>query len=236
MSTAVALEFARGPLFAATFVFMLLGLLRRLLGQLWQFRTSLRRADHPDVDIGANVRQTLVWLVPVRHLYRNRPLVSFMSFVFHVGLLATPVFLVNHIELWRAGLGIAWPGIGPRIADVLTLLTVVGALTLLAFRVFNGAGRALSTVGDYSLLFAVLVPFVTGFMAMHPAYNPISYGGVLLVHVLSSELLFVLLPTTKLSHAVLFILDRFSSEVFWKLPPGAGDRVAQELYGEEPRV
>jgi hypothetical protein len=48
--------------------------------------------------------------------------------------------------------------------------------------------------------------------------------------------LFVLLPTTKLSHAVLFIFDRFSSDVFWKMPEGAGDRVAEELYGEGRKV
>ncbi|MBN1609484.1 MAG: hypothetical protein JW940_22830 [Polyangiaceae bacterium] len=236
MGIAPALEFAKGPLFAATFTFMLLGLLRCLVSQLRQFRTSLRRLDNPDVDIGANVRQTLAWLVPVRHLYRNRPFVSFTSFVFHVGLLITPIFLVNHIELWRSSLGLAWPGIGPRFADVLTWLTVAGALVLLAFRVFNGAGRALSAASDYLLLLAVVVPFVSGFMAMHPRYNPIGYDGMMLIHVLSSELLFVLLPTTKLSHAVLFVFDRLSSDVFWKLPPGAGERVAQELYGEERRV
>lgn len=236
MTTPSLLEFARGPLFVATLSFMALGLLRRFLSHLWQFRASLKRLSHRDIAVGANVRESLLWLVPVRHLYRNRPLVSLTSFLFHLGIVIVPVFLVGHIDRWRSGIGVGWRGIAPHVADVLTLLTVAGALVLLGFRIFDAAGRALSRAGDYLLLVAVLLPFVSGFAAMHPAWNPTRYDTMMLVHVLSAELLFVLLPTTKLSHAVLFMFARFSSAVFWKMPEGAGDRVALELYGEERRV
>jgi nitrate reductase gamma subunit len=230
------LEFAKGPLFVATFAFMVLGLLRRLLHQFGQFRRSLRRLASPTIDVGGNVKQSLLWLLPLKHLYRNRPLLSVASFVFHVGLLIVPIFLVNHIDLWHRGLGIAWPGITPAIADTLTLLTIAGALTLLLFRLLDRAGRTLSTPTDYLVLVAVLLPFVSGYMAMHPNVNALNYDLIMLIHVLSAELVFVLLPTTKLSHAVLFFLDRFSSDVFWQMPAGAGDRVAEELYGEARRV
>ena len=43
MTTPSLLEFARGPLFVATLSFMALGLLRRFLSHLWQFRASLKR-------------------------------------------------------------------------------------------------------------------------------------------------------------------------------------------------
>ena len=236
MTTLSLLEFARGPLFLATFSFMVLGLLRRFISHLWQFRSSLRRLTHRDIDVGGNVRDSLLWLVPVRHLYRNRPLVSLISFLFHLGVVIVPLFLVGHIDLWRSGLGLGWWGIAPHWADVLTVITVAGGLVLLGFRIFDAAGRALSRAGDYLLLVAVVLPFVSGFAAMHPGWNPVSYATMMLVHVLSAELLFVLLPTTKLSHAVLFMFARFSSAVFWKMPEGAGDRVAMELYGEERRV
>jgi nitrate reductase gamma subunit len=236
VTVASLLEFARGPLFVVTFSFMTLGLARRFLSQLWQFRLSMKRVERGGIDVKSNVRESLLWLLPMRHLYRNRPIISLTSFVFHVGLLLVPLLLLNHIDLWRGSLGISWPGIGPELADVLTLLTVAGALVLLGFRTVDRAGRSLSKPGDYVLLLAVSAPFISGFMAMHPAFNPLSYDGVMLVHVLSSEVLFILLPTTKLSHGVLFIFDRFSSDVFWKMPEGAGDRVARELYGEEPRV
>jgi nitrate reductase gamma subunit len=236
MNMEALLEFAKGPLFVGTFSFMVLGLLRRVISQWVQVRASLKRLTNREIAVGANVKQSLAWLLPVKHLYRNRPFVSLMSFFFHVGLLLVPLFLVSHIDLWRRGLGIAWPGISLYTADVLTIATIVAALVLLGFRLFDRAGRTLSTSLDYFLLAAVLAPFVSGFMALHPAFNPLAYDTTMLIHVLSSELLFVLLPTTKLAHAALFIFDRFSSDVFWKMPAGAGDRVAQELYGEGRKV
>ena len=236
MTVRALLDFAQGPLFVASFAFMVLGLLRRLLRQISQFHRSLSRLANPTVDVGGNVKQSLLWLLPLGHLYRNRPLLSVASFVFHIGLLLVPILLVNHIDLWYRALGLRWTGISPAVADVLTLLTIGGALTLFLFRLLDRAGRTLSSTADYLVLLAVFLPFVSGYMTMHPSVNPLNYDGMLLIHVLSAELVFVLLPTTKLSHAVLFVLDRFSSDVFWQMPAGAGDRVAAELYGEGRRV
>jgi len=38
------------------------------------------------------------------------------------------------------------------------------------------------------------------------------------------------------SRCALFLFDRFSSDIFWRMPAGAGDKVARELHGEEARV
>jgi nitrate reductase gamma subunit len=54
---------------------------------------------------------------------------------------------------------------------------------------------------------------------------------MMLAHLLSAELLFVVTPFTKLAHAVLFFFDRISA-VHWQLRPGAGDRVAEALRGK----
>jgi nitrate reductase gamma subunit len=72
-------------------------------------------------------------------------------------------------------------------------------------------------------------------VAAHPGVNPISWNAMMLLHVLSADLLLVLIPFTKLAHIALFPFDRFS-EVHWQLRPGAGDRVAAALFGEEARV
>ena len=89
---------------------------------------------------------------------------------------------------------------------------------------------------DYFLLALLAMPFVTGFLAAHPAINPVRYNITMLIHVLSSELIFVLIPLTKLSHCVLFPFDRISSDIFWRFPAEAGEKVAVELHGEEVKV
>ena len=81
----------------------------------------------------------------------------------------------------------------------------------------------------------VLLPFVTGFIASHPRINPFAWQSMMLVHILSAEALFVAVPFSKLAHMVLFPFNRLS-EVHWQLRPGAGDKVAEALYGEEAQV
>ncbi|MBU0755421.1 MAG: hypothetical protein KJ645_09795, partial [Planctomycetes bacterium] len=69
----------------------------------------------------------------------------------------------------------------------------------------------------------------------HPGVNPFPWEATMLTHLLSAEILFVLVPFTKLAHVVLFFFDRISA-VHWQLRPGAGDKVAEALFGDEARV
>ena len=88
---------------------------------------------------------------------------------------------------------------------------------------------------DYVLLLLILLPFSSGFLAAHPGLNPLPWESMMLLHLLSAELLMVLIPFTKLAHIVLFFFDRIS-QLHWQLRPGAGSRVAKALFGEEARV
>jgi hypothetical protein len=47
----------------------------------------------------------------------------------------------------------------------------------------------------------------------------------MLVHVLSGELVMVLLPVTKLAHSVLLPAGQLVSDVGWRFPPEAGEEV-----------
>jgi len=93
----------------------------------------------------------------------------------------------------------------------------------------------MSRKSDYVLLIMVLLPFLFGFLAGHPAINPFPWNTAMLIHILSGEALFVVIPFTKLSHIVLYFFDRLSV-VHWQLKPGAGDKVAKALFGEEAKV
>jgi nitrate reductase gamma subunit len=230
------IEFAKGPLFAITFTFMLLGLIRLIVMHIVQLRRSIMRLSYRKFNVLANIKRIFEWLIPIKHIYSHKPLLSFTSVIFHSCLLIVPIFLVGHIDLWFRKLGIGWPGIPPVVADTLTLIAIAAAVILFAFRVFNRGARMLSGPMDYFLLVALSIPFISGFMLSHPGVNPASYNSMLLLHVFSSELVFILIPTTKLAHCVLFPFDRFSSEIYWKMPIGAGDKVARELHGQEVHV
>jgi nitrate reductase gamma subunit len=230
------LEFVRGPLFVLTFSFMLLGLLRLVVLRSWELIQVRQRTPKRDIPWKIVLRRSAGWIVPVKHVLVSAPILKVASFVFHVGLIIVPVLLIDHVYLWSRGVGFGWPAIGGGLADVLTLVTIGTGLVLLLFRSIERTARNLSTSGDYALLLVLLVPFLSGFFASHPATSPLTYQTMLLIHVLSAELVFVLMPTTKLAHVVMFPFDRLSADIFWRLVPGAGARVAETLRGSKEGI
>lgn len=228
------IDFAKGPLFALTFLIMILGLARLVVIQVYSLVTGkgrrLRNAPWRKI-----ASEAASWVVPVRHLIPGTKLFSVVSYLFHLGVLIVPLFLADHVALWERQFGVNLPEIGHGLADFLTLFTIACILILLGFRIFSRRLRSMSRQTDYALLIAILLPFASGYLAMHPTYNLFPWEVMMLVHLLSAELLFVLIPFTKLAHIVLFFFDRISG-LHWQLRPGAGDKVAEVLYGKEARV
>jgi nitrate reductase gamma subunit len=226
--------FARGPLFALAFLIMLLGLIRLTLIQIYLLVTGKGRRlqNAPWRKILAEAAS---WVVPIRHLIPGTRVFSVVSYLFHVGILVVPIFLADHIALWEKQFGIDLPSIDYSLADFLTLFTIACIFVLLGFRIFLGRLRSMSRRSDYALLVLILLPFASGYLAMHPSYNPLPWDVMMLAHLLSAELLFILIPFTKLAHIVLFFFDRISG-LHWQLRPGAGEQVAEALFGKEARV
>jgi nitrate reductase gamma subunit len=219
-----------------TFSFMILGLLRHAILRCRDMVRVRARTPKRDIPWRIVARRSASWIVPVKHLMVSAPVLKAASFVFHIGLIAVPVLLADHVRLWARGVGIGWPSLGAGLADTLTILTIATGLVLLLFRAVDRTARDLSSFGDYALLVVLVMPFLSGWFASHPESSPLTYRTMMLVHVLSAELVFVLMPVTKLAHVVMFPFDRLSADVFWRLVPGAGARVAQTLRGSEKGV
>jgi nitrate reductase gamma subunit len=227
------LDFATGPLLAVSLLVMLLGLARHVLLQVHLLATkgqTLRRVAWRRI-----MSDSLGWLLPVRHLSPGTRVLTVASLLFHVGALVTPLFLADHVLLWESFLGVRLPRLDASFADVLALSTIALIFVLLSYRLLIRRARDLSNTGDFVILSLVLVPFVTGYLASHPAVNPLPWQFMMLLHVLSAEALFLAIPFTKLAHVVLFPFNRLS-QVHWQLRAGAGEKVAAAIYGEEARV
>ena len=115
---------------------------------------------------------------------------------------------------------------------VLTVTAILTGLALLVQRLAASATRSISRLQDYLLPLLIIVPFCSGFLIMHPTLNPFSYQAVFLVHILSGNLILVLIPITKLSHVVIFPETQLISELAWHLPADAGSRVGKTLGKE----
>jgi nitrate reductase gamma subunit len=223
------LDFARGPLFRLTFAIMVLGLARILILDLWAAWEAYRKAGDKKLDWGLIIKRSLGWFIPVNRVFHNRPVYSIFSILFHVGLILVPIFLFAHVQLWQNAIGIAWPTLPFEVAKWLTITTIVFGVALFIGRLLNKTSSFLSRKQDYWWPIILLIPFVTGFLCAHAGVGPKAYQFFMLVHIFAAELIFVLIPFTKIAHCVLMPLSQFISMLAWKFPPETDEAIATTL-------
>jgi nitrate reductase gamma subunit len=227
MST--ALHLARGPFLYLAFAVLLLGALRQWGLTISELVRAHRVAGDQRIPWRWMFRKSLGWIVPVNALRGMRIPFTAASAVFHVGMLLVPLFLEGHVALIRKGLGLSWPTLPSGAADVLTVAALAGLGVILLYRILDRAVRFLSGAQDYLLLALCMVVFVSGYLVGHPAGSPLPFEAVYLCHLLGAELVLVLIPFSKLCHALLFASTRIVWELGWHFVPGGGEKVRRAL-------
>jgi nitrate reductase gamma subunit len=223
------LEFAKGPLFRLTFGIMVLGLLRVLVLDVWGAIEAYRKAGDKRLAWGDAIAKTVSWLFPIKRVCTKRPIYSLLSVLFHIGLILVPIFLLAHVQLWEASLGLSWWTLPKFWADLLTLTTIGAALALLVGRVAQRSAQFLSRRQDYVWPLLLIVPFVSGYFSANIAMGPSSYQVFMLIHILSAEVIFVLIPFTKIAHCVLMPFSQFVVTLAWKFPARVDEKICTTL-------
>jgi nitrate reductase gamma subunit len=201
--------FVTGPLAWIAFTVFFVGLVWR---GIWYVRGLDWRLDR--VSYGENLgygirgaaRSIVRWLIPYgTHSWRFYSGYTAAVFIFHIGLLVTPVFLLAHNLLLEERWGVRLPALPEALADTLTVAVLAAAVVIVLRRIALPEVRILTKFQDILLLLAAVTPFWTGFLAYHQV-EP--YRFWLIAHILAGELLLVVIPLTKLSHFLLFFLSR----------------------------
>lgn len=138
-------------------------------------------------------------------MFFTHPVVTVVTAIFHVFLFVTPIFLLAHNELFRTAFGFSLPSLSDQTTDTMTIIFLMCGAFFLFRRMFISRVRAITTWWDYAMLMVTLTPFVTGFMAFRQWGD---YQTVMIIHILSGELMLILIPFTKLGHMIYFFLYR----------------------------
>jgi len=198
-------EFLTGPALWAAFTIFIVGLIVRIV-YLFALSKEKDRVLHNHASLKWACRSILQWLIPFGGMgFRSEPVFATASFVFHLCLLAVPLFLLAHNMLWDETFGVSLPALPDFLADLLTMLFMVSAMILLARRIIRADVRLLSTAWDYYFLVLTSTPFITGFFAYHQI-GP--YKLTLNLHIIFAEVLLATVPFTRLGHIALFFFSR----------------------------
>jgi nitrate reductase gamma subunit len=136
---------------------------------------------------------------------RLHPAFTFLSFLFHICLLLTPILTVGHVTLWKESWGLSWWTLPNSMSVVMTILVILGGITFVLRRIAEPAVRFVSSAGDFILIILVLAPFVTGLMAHYQIFD---YDVMMIVHMWTGAIWLVMIPITRIAHMLFFPLTR----------------------------
>lgn len=128
------------------------------------------------------------------------------GFIWHIAYLLIFLFLAPHILLIKHYLGLSWSAFSNFFVDILSIAAMAALSFLLFTRFTDPVRRLLSGIGDYVAWLVTFLPLVTGYMAMHRLTA--DYTLMLAIHISSVNLLLIVFPFSKLTHAISLFFSR----------------------------
>ena len=198
-------SFVTGPMVWVAFGVFFVGCLVRLVMLL-----RLVGAKEPFIynymSFKYSLRSIAHWITPfATENWRRHPVLTVVTFVFHICLVITPVFLLSHIVLIDEAWDIRWWALPDGLADLLTLVVVACCVFFLVRRLKQPEVQFVTYPSDYVILAIVAAHFVTGFLAYHQWFN---YPLMFFLHIVSGEIMLIAIPFTRLSHMLFSLFTR----------------------------
>jgi len=197
-------EFARGPMVWIALLTFFFGCLYRII---WIIRESKKdKVVHPYMNWKYSLRSIAHWIVPFgsRNM-RLRPAFTVMSFLFHICLLLTPVFVLGHVLLWKESWGISWWTLPENLSNIMSIVVVLSVIVFALRRIADPTVRMVTSSSDFLLLLVVVAPFLTGIMAYYQLFD---YRTAITIHMFTGALWLMIIPFTRIVHMLFFPFTR----------------------------
>jgi len=197
--------FVTGPLAWLAFAILIGGFIYQLV-RLW----FLAKNRDPEVlrymNLHYSLRSIMAWSIPyLAKSWQKNPVVTGVTFAFHICLLAVPIFAGAHVLLWDQFWDVRYWRLPAAATDVMTVVVILACLFFAFRRWRDPVVSYVSSLQDWIVLILVFLPFATGFLAYHQIFH---YPTMLIAHIVSGEVLLAALPFTRLAHALYAFLMR----------------------------
>lgn len=195
----------RGPLvWIAIFVF--------IGGSIYKIRELVlmakkEKAVLPFISLKYTLRSLLHWMIPFASVnWRKRWVITTVTFLFHIGLVLLPIFLLAHNVLIYESWGISWWTVPEGLGDLVTIGVMGCCAFFLLRRIFAPEVKFVSFADDLLFLAIAFLPFLTGFLAYHQWILP--HKTMVILHMLFGEIMLIAIPFTRLGHMFYFFMTR----------------------------
>jgi nitrate reductase gamma subunit len=198
-------SFASGPLAWVAFIVFFGGCLFRLIHVIVLVHKK-EKFIYSYLSLKYGLRSILHWSTPFATVnMRKHPVLTIVTFAFHICLIITPVFLLAHVILWDESWNVSWWSLPDNLAQYMTLIVIGSCIFFLIRRLATPEVQYVTSASDYIILAIVAAPFITGFLAY---YQWFGYPFFATMHIISGEVLLVAIPFTRLSHMLFAPLTR----------------------------
>jgi Pyruvate/2-oxoacid:ferredoxin oxidoreductase delta subunit len=185
-------SFIEGPLLWFAFLVFVVCILMRTAFFL---SVIIRSGRYKKISLGYFATSIARTCLPFHEAGVRKPLYVTLRYIFHISLIAVPVWLSGHIALWEESrFDWAWHEMPDTWADGLTLLVIGIAAFFFVRRLFVPEIRRNSSISNYVLILIVALPFLTGYFLTHDTIvDSISFLGshMEIMHILSAELMLI---------------------------------------------
>ena len=138
-------NFVAGPMAWLAFLLFIGGSLFRL-GRMLYLIAKKERFIFTYMSWKYSLRSILHWLTPFGTAnWKLHPLLTIVTFTFHICLLVTPLFLLAHIILWEEAWNLSWWAIPDGVADIMTVVVILSCLFFLVRRLREPEVRFVTT-------------------------------------------------------------------------------------------
>ncbi|PIV87682.1 MAG: hypothetical protein COW48_10200 [Hydrogenophilales bacterium CG17_big_fil_post_rev_8_21_14_2_50_63_12] len=176
-----------------------------LLGVFWRLIEIYGLGRKKDLSAPRHVAGASGWhtifrrSIPAQGMLKKSPVGYIGGFAFHIGLAIVVLLFAPHIKLIQSLTGLSWPGLPSQFIDLVAVVTLAAMVVVLADRINKPVKRFLSTFEDWFTWAVTFLPLLTGWLSVRHLLFP--YSTMLALHILSVEILLIVLPFTKLFHA-----------------------------------
>jgi nitrate reductase gamma subunit len=198
-------NFVRGPLVWIAFLVFIGGSIYKIREMV--LLAKKEKVVYPYMDLKLSLRSLLHWLIPFNSRnWRLRPVVTTVTFLFHIGLVILPVFLLAHNVLIYESWGISWWTLSEGLSDIMAMIVIGCCIFFALRRIFAPEVRFVTFADDYLILAIAFLPFITGFLAYHQWLLP--HKIMVILHMIFGSLMLITIPFTRLGHMLYFFLTR----------------------------